>query len=358
MRAVYVTKPTRVSVRRFLSYALKIFVSGIFTNYGQTVRTLESKLQKEFGLDNVVVMNNGTTPIMFLMSELRPGSRVLTTPFSFVATSSAISAMGMVPVFADVVAESGSVDVERVREALAREPIDAMLFTHVYGAPCDVVSLRQIAVEFGIPLYYDAAHAVGVEVDGTSLLNFGDASTISFHATKLMSSGEGGALVTSSADLAERARRWINFGIADSKILSLGVNGKMSEIQAAIGLSTLPNVSREIRRRRKLVANYQSELAGTGLQFLPSHNHAYIPVILPSADQVAPMVEALESIGIFPRRYFYPSLDRLDFLGDGSAKVPVARDLAERVVCLPSGRDVTARVRRRLTTRVRQTLAE
>jgi len=358
MRAVYVTKPTRISVLRFLHYVTKIFVAGTFTNYGPTVRTLEAKLGNEFGLDHVVVMNNGTTPIMFLMSELRRGSRVLTTPFSFVATSSAISVMGMVPVFADIDPETGSVDTARVREALNQGKIDAMLFTHVYGAPCDVAALSELATEFAIPLYFDAAHAVGVDVDGTSLLNFGHASAISFHATKLMSCGEGGALVTQSEELAERARRWINFGIADGEILSLGVNGKMSELQAAVGLSTLPNVAKEIRRRGKLVSRYQSALDGTGLRFLSSPNHAYIPVVLPRADQVGSVVDALGSIGIFPRRYFNPSLDRLDFLGGDVSSLPASKDLSERVLCLPSGRNVTRRVVADMTTCIRKALAE
>ncbi len=358
MRSIYVTKPTRISVLRFLHYASRIFVSGTFTNYGQTVRTLEAKLRDAFGLDHVVVMNNGTTPIMFLMSELSRGSRVLTTPFSFVATSSAIAAMGMVPVFADIDPETGSVDSQRVREALNQGKIDAMLFTHVYGAPCDVAALQELATEFAIPLYFDAAHAVGVDIDGTSLLNFGHASTISFHATKLMSCGEGGALVTQSKELAERARRWINFGIADGEILSLGVNGKMSELQAAVGLSTLPNVANEIRRREKLVLRYQSALAGTSLRFLPSPNHGYIPVIFPRADQVGRVVDALGSIGIFPRRYFNPSLDRLAFLAGGAGSLPASKDLSERVLCLPSGRDVTRRVAADMTACIRKTLAE
>jgi dTDP-4-amino-4,6-dideoxygalactose transaminase len=358
MRAIYVTKPTRVSVLRFVFYVSRIFGSGIFTNYGQTVRTLEAKLRTEFGLENVVVMNNGTTPIMFLMSELSPGSRVLTTPFSFVATSSAIAAMGMVPVFADIDPETGGIDTERVREALQREKIHAMLFTHVYGSPCDVTALHELAREYDIPLYFDAAHAVGVDIDGTSVLNFGDASTISFHATKLMSCGEGGALVTKSEELAERARRWINFGIAEGEILSLGVNGKMSELQAAMGLSTLPNVAREIRRRTKLMSRYQSALSGVNLRFLPSPNHGYIPVILPSAEQVGLIVDALGAQGIFPRRYFYPSLDSLEFLGSNASSLPASRDLAGRVLCLPSGRDVTRGAVASITACIRKTLGE
>jgi dTDP-4-amino-4,6-dideoxygalactose transaminase len=320
----------------------QVLKSGVFTNYGSRVRILEAKLQSEFGYQNVVLMNNGTTPLLFMMSQLPPNSKVLTTPFSFVATSAAIKTMGQIPVFADVDIATGVVNMESVREALKEHKIQAMLFTHVYGNPGPVEELRSLASANRVPLFFDGAHALGVEFMNSPLLNFGDASSISFHATKLLSCGEGGALVTSSEDLANRARRWINFGIQDGAQVDLGINGKMSELQACLGLATFPFVRREMLRRKRLWSTYRLNLEKHYLEFMVSPNFSYFPVLFPDKESRDSFVDLLKPKGIFPRKYFSPSLDSLDFLeGLGASSVAGSKSLADRVVCLPSGRDVS-----------------
>jgi dTDP-4-amino-4,6-dideoxygalactose transaminase len=341
---INVTKSTRVSTCRLIWHGMQVLKSGVFTNYGSRVKKLEEKLRTEFGLSHVVLMNNGTTPLLFMMAQLPPGSKVLTTSFSFVATSAAIKAMGHVPVFVDVDKATGSVDFELVRLALSKQRVQAMLFTHVYGFPGAVRELESLARESNIPLFFDGAHAVGVSLEGSSLLNFGTASSVSFHATKLVSCGEGGALVTSSKHMADKARRWINFGIADGLQVDLGINGKMSELQACLGLSTLPFLPQEIRRRKRLFNKFKKELQLLNLFFMASPNYSYFPVMFPDNESREKFIKLLDNEKIVPRKYFSPSLETFDFL-DGQDASPIfnSKDISERVVCLPSGRDVSGR---------------
>jgi dTDP-4-amino-4,6-dideoxygalactose transaminase len=341
LAAIYVTKSTKVSIGRFIWHSAQIIKSGVFTNNGSRVRTLEEKLRTKFGLREVVLMNNGTTPLLFMMAQLPVGSKVLTTPYSFVATSAAIKAMGHIPVFVDVDIETGAVDLDLVKLALQQNRVNAMLFTHVYGFPGPVRELESLSKEHNIPLYFDGAHALGVTVEGTPLLNFGDASSVSFHATKLLSCGEGGALMTTSKDLADKARRWINFGIREGLQVDLGINGKMSELQASLGLSTYPYVIKEIRRRKALWQLYKSRLAHINLVFMQSPNYSYFPVLFPDSNSREKFVDLLGNEKIFPRKYFSPSLDTLEYLeGFDASTTSKSRSIAERVVCLPSGRDV------------------
>jgi dTDP-4-amino-4,6-dideoxygalactose transaminase len=334
-----------------------VLSSGVFTNYGSRVRKLEEKLKSEFDFRHVVLMNNGTTPLLFMMSQLPPGSNVLTTPYSFVATSAAIKSMGHVPVFVDVVKDTGAVDLDLVKLALKQHQIQAMLFTHVYGFPGAVLELEMLSRDHNIPLFFDGAHAISVNMEGTSLLNFGDASSVSFHATKLLSCGEGGALITSSMDLAEKARRWINFGIKEGLQVDLGVNGKMSELQACLGLSTLPFVNKEISRRKALWQIFKSRLENFNLKFMESPNYSYFPVLFPDKLSREIFLDLLRNEEIFPRKYFSPSLDSLNYL-DGLDGSPIlySKDLAERVVCLPSGRDVNRRAVSKISKAVQESI--
>lgn len=341
---INVTKSTKVSIGRLIWHTALVVKSGVFSNNGSRVRKLEEKLRSQFGLKHVVLMNNGTTPLLFMMAQLPPGSKVLTTPYSFVATSAAIKVMGHVPVFVDVATENGAVDLDLVKMALKEHRVHAMLFTHVYGFPGAVRELESLSRDHNIPLFFDGAHAISVEMEGVPILNFGNASSVSFHATKLLSCGEGGALITSSNELADKARRWINFGISEGLQVDLGVNGKMSELQACLGLSTFPYVKKEIRRRKGLWKIYYSRLAKLNLTLMRSPNFSYFPVLFPDKESREIFMEQLKNEKIFPRKYFAPSLDTLDYLYalEGSP-VLNSKDLADRVVCVPSGRDVKRR---------------
>jgi dTDP-4-amino-4,6-dideoxygalactose transaminase len=350
MRHVQVTKPTRFSTFGFLWTILKVVASKQFTNSGPCVRELEQRLSARFNLKNIVLMNNGTTPLLFLLSRLKPGSVVLTTPFSFVATSSVIKTMGHVVKFVDIDPDLGLISIPAVKSALEARGIDAMLFTHVYGNPGEVDRLEGLSREFDVPLYFDGAHAVGVMHDGESLLSYGAASTVSFHATKLVSAGEGGALVCADDRLAEEARRWINFGIYAGTIHGVGINGKMSELQAALGLSTLKSMDREIVRRQRLVHWYREEMPKDTV-FIVSPNFSYIPILLPNERSLLAFVNLAQEKGIHPRRYFHPALSDISYLNeDKQHSCPNASEFAARVLCLPSGDDVNRRTIRSLAT--------
>lgn len=347
--SVFVTTSTRPNLPIFAWHAISVFASKQFTNYGPKVQLLEAKIKNLFKLKNVVLMNNGTTPLIFLMSELPKGSKVLTTPFSFVATSSSIRALGLEIVFADLDPNSSKVNLREVETALSTSKIAAMLFTHVYGSPSDIAGLELLSMKYKVPLYFDAAHAIGVEVRGQSILNFGDANTISFHATKLLSCGEGGALITNSKEVADRARNWINFGIENGTITSLGINGKMSELQACLGLSTLPNLSKEMKRRSRLLKKYQDLLTDSPIVWLDSPNYSYFPALFPNKESLDAFIKITNREGIYPRKYFSPSLSELDFLnGQSVSGTPNSEDISARIVCLPSGRDVKSRVMNRV----------
>ena len=353
---VQVTKPTRFSTWGFFWRVRKVIASRQFTNGGPQVKALETKLAEKFGLRNVVLMNNGTTPLLFLLSRLKPGSVVLTTPFSFVATSSAIKTMGLALQFVDINPVSGHISLPDVKSALESGTVDAMLFTHIYGNPGEVEGLMDLSSSFNVPLYFDGAHAIGVMHKGESLLSYGAASTVSFHATKLVSAGEGGALMTGDDDLAAEARHWINFGIQAGNIHAIGINGKMSELQAALGLATLESLDREVERRRRLVRRYQNEMPEE-LTFFDSPNFSYIPVLFTDELILLTFIESAQFKGIYPRRYFYPALPDVDILNEQGHSYPNATTFAARVLCLPSGDDVSPRTVRLLSAMARDAIA-
>lgn len=340
---VHVTLAQRPRLFRLMRLISQVLKSNQYTNDGPLARRLEMALIEKFDVKHVVLMNNGTSPLLFLMSLFPKGSKVLTTPYSFIATSSAIKLLGLELEYIDVSRRTGLVEVDQVRSKLEAEHYSAMLFTHVYGQPCAPESLEELSLTYGVPLFFDAAHAIGVRHANQPLFSFGLASSTSFHATKLLSTGEGGALITNDEALAGRARLWRNFGIDSGEIRSLGVNAKMSEFQAALGLANLKNLDREIRRRHQMRKAYETLLTDFDVTFLDSPNNSYFPVVLPSKEIVLAFLDELKKDNIYPRRYFYPSLDSLDFLG---AHPPQSNShwLSERVVCLPSGPDATPKV--------------
>ena len=349
MKSVFVTRATQPNFWKFALGAFGIFRTRQLTNNGRYVQQLEEQLKKIWQVENVVIMANGTLPLMCLLSSIEKGSVVVTTPFSFVATTSAIVTEGHKPVFVDLEKDSLNINMGQMRTLVAERNPGAIMFTHTYGISSNFDEYERLSEIAGVPLFLDASHCFNFGAETGSLLSRGAASTVSFHATKIFSTVEGGALVTNDKNLAEYARRWRNFGIQEGDITQIGVNAKMSELHALYGLVNLKRVEKDLSRRKKLQAKYETYYTRINLGFFHSPNASYIPVYFESTKILESVIARLKSTGIFPRRYFFPSLNllykELDF---EYQSCPNAESLASRILCLPIGDDVDAKVLERI----------
>ncbi len=356
-KKVQVTLSLKPNAIIFLFLILKLLRSNIFTNNGPRVEALECKLKNLWGVKHVVLMANGTLPLICMANSLGKGGKIVTTPFSFVATTSAIVEAGHKPVFVDLSAHTLRTDISKLREVLEKEEVTAILMTHTYGIQHEIDEILRLGIEYGVKVFFDASHCFGVDFNGSPLVSFGHASSVSFHATKILSTIEGGALVTNSDELAAYARNWRNFGIQDGQIVSCGQNAKMSEIHALFGLVVLRKTSRDLKRRLSLKKKYKEMAENLNLQFLDSPNGAYMPIVFPTESHLLEFMRILERERIFPRRYFYPSLNELSWVREIiSIDCPVSCDLSSRIVCLPSGSDVNQRVFNQISRALQQCL--
>lgn len=307
------------------------------TNNGPLLVELERQLRIALDVPYVFVVTNGMLALHIAIRALALKGAVITTPFSYVATTAAAVWEGLDPVFADV-DDRLCLDPESAARVW-RDDVSAILATHVYGNACDVDALQALADARGVPIIYDAAHTFGARLRGRALADYGAIGTLSFHATKLFHTGEGGALVTRDPALAERIEWLRNFGHASPETFhGCGTNAKMSELHAAMGLVVLPKVAELIEARRERVAIYDAELAGLpltqprwaeGLE----RNHAYYPLLFDDEAALLRVRSALNTENVFPRRYFYPTLSQLDYVPPQAT--PRADDIAKRVLCLP-----------------------
>jgi dTDP-4-amino-4,6-dideoxygalactose transaminase len=301
---------------------------------------LEEKLRDYLGVKHFFFLNNGTIAIQIALKALNVTGEVITTPFSYVATTSSVVWEGCKPVFVDISPEDLTIDVNKIESAIT-PATGAILATHVYGIPCGVEKIREIAARHQLPVIYDAAHAFGVEYKGAGLLNYGDISTLSFHATKLFHTVEGGGITTNDDDLAHRISYLRNFGHNGQEAFwGLGVNGKSSEFHAAMGLCVFPYVNELIKKRKALSDAYDQWLllpnSSISKPIIPegvNYNFAYYPVIFESESVLLRVRDNLNKAGIYPRRYFYPSLNSLPYLEH--VDMPVAESVSSRVLCLP-----------------------
>ena len=319
------------------------------TNNGPLHLELEAALRKELGVEHLNILCNGTIALLLALQALRiNGGEVITTPFSFPATTHVLFWNHINPVFCDIDPKTCNIDAEQIVSKITPET-RAILATHVFGTPCDVEAIEKIARTHGLQVIYDAAHVFGVTFRGRPLLEWGDISALSFHATKLFSTGEGGAIVSNSQDVKRRIDYLKNFGIEDEEhVIGPGINGKMTEMQAAFGLLSLKTYRDEIAKRGKLVATYRERLEEIdGLRFLPeprdfAPNHAYFPIFV---DETAygmsrdELYDALKELNIHARKYFYPLIsDYPCYHSLQSAtheRLPAARRVADQVLCLP-----------------------
>jgi len=313
--------------------------AGWITNRGVLVKRLEEKLKDFLGVVNIVATTNGTLPLQIALKLLGKGGEIITTPFSYVATTSSIVWEGCTPVFVDIHPEYLTIDETKIEAAITAKTT-AILATHVFGNPCHVEAIENIAQKHNLKVIYDAAHSFGVNYKGQSVFNYGDVSTCSFHATKLFHTGEGGVMFCKGETLLHKLFYSHNFGHNGSlDFYGLGINAKMSELQAAMGLAVLPYVDAILAKRKTLYQAYIAELQKCQvLQFQTirpetKYNFAYFPLIFPTESILLKVVDALQKEQVYPRRYFYPSLNTLPYVA--SQPMPVSESIARRILCLP-----------------------
>lgn len=323
----------------------EIWESGQLTNYGEKCMELQTKLKEHLGVKHLLLVTNGTIAIQLAIKAMDLGGEIITTPFSYVATVSSVVWEGCEPVFVDINRTNFCIDTDLIEQAITPRTT-AILATHVYGNPCDVDKIKQIADRHGLKVIYDAAHAFDVELDGSSILNHGDISTLSFHATKVFHSGEGGAVVTNDDELAHKLYYLGNFGHKNTEeFWGLGVNAKVSEFHAALGLCVLPLMPEILSKRKQTVELYDSLFEGhDDLYRIPipvnvNHNYSYYPVVFQSEEVLLAVRDALNAENVFPRRYFYPSLNKLPYL-KSYQRMEVAEDISSRILCLPLSSDL------------------
>lgn len=336
-----VTKAYIPPLEEYNAYLEQIWQAGQLTNNGSICRKLEADVASYLGVQNLELVTNGTLAIQLAIKALNLQGQIITTPYSYVATTSSILWEGCEPVFVDIEDQTFCINADLIEAAITEETT-AILATHVYGYPCDVVKIQQIADKHNLKVIYDAAHAFGVKLLGESLLQHGDCSTLSFHATKLFHTGEGGAVICKDADISTRISLMKKFGhIGEDNYLDIGINAKMSELHAAMGLCVLPKVNEIIASRKEISGWYDEQLEGCGLQRPISavgleYNYAYYPVVFSTHKMMMKVRQSLLDNDIGPRRYFYPSLNTLPFLKPFlKVSCPVSEDIALRVLCLP-----------------------
>jgi dTDP-4-amino-4,6-dideoxygalactose transaminase len=347
-KPIFVTQPFLPPIQEFIEYIEKIWESKQLTNNGPFHQELEKALCDYLGVEYISVFSNGTLALITALHALPISGEVITTPFSFVASTHCLHWNDLQPVFCDIENDYFSIDPGKI-EALITPKTSAILAVHVYGNPCYHKKLQKIADKHKLRLIYDAAHAFGVKKDGKSICNWGDLSILSFHATKVYNTFEGGAIICHDEQTKKRIDLLKNFGFADEvTIVAQGMNAKMNEIQAAMGLLQLKYVDKLIDKRKYLTNLYRELLSNTeGIRYLNDidsvqHNYSYFPILIDkekvrkTRDEV---YEHLKKYNIFSRRYFYPLISQFppynELESAQPGKMPVAEKVAEQVLCLP-----------------------
>lgn len=333
---INVTKTYLPPFEEYTAILKRAWDTGWITNNGELVQELEAKLKKYLGVQNLLFTCNGTVPLQMALKALNVTKEVITTPFSYVATTNVILWEGCTPVFVDIDPLTFCIDASKI-EAAITPGTQAILATHVYGLPCDVEAIDAIAKKHCLKVIYDGAHAFGCTYKGKSLLSYGDISTCSFHATKLFHTVEGGCVIAGNMALDRQLMLCRQFGHVFDDYYSVGINGKNSELHAAMGLSVLPEIGNIIAERKKISAQYNSGLSSKlqkpVLKNELIYNYAYYPVVFNCENLLHQVIKNLKEKNIAGRRYFYPSLSQLPYLKTQAS--PVSEDISRRVLCLP-----------------------
>lgn len=345
---ILVTSPLLPNLDEFNELLKDIWNSKWITNNGKYHQQLEKELATYLKVPYISLFTNGTLPLITALQALRITGEVITTPYSFVATTHSLWWNGIKPVFVDIDKNTGNINPDKIEAAITPKTT-AIMPVHVYGTPCDTEKIQAIADKYGLKVIYDAAHAFGVEVNGKSVLEAGDMSTLSFHATKVYNTIEGGALIVKDEATKKRIDYLKNFGFAgETEVIAPGINSKMDEIRAAYGLLNLKKVDAAIEERKKVAIAYREGLKNVeGISFMKDiagvkHNYAYFPIFVDAKKYGITRDELyfkLKENGIMGRRYFYPLISNFStYRGLDSAtkeNLPVATEMAENVICLP-----------------------
>lgn len=341
---INVTKSFLPPQNEYFDIISKVWDTNWLTNNGPLLVELEAKIQEFLDIKNIMFVGNGTIAIQIALKALELKGEIITTPFSYCATTTSILWENLTPVFVDINPDDLNINADLIEEAITPST-SAILATHVYGNPCDVEKIEIIAKKHGIKVIYDAAHAFGVLYKGKSLLSYGDVSTCSFHSTKVFHTVEGGSISCNDTALFEKMKLMRSFGHVLDEYTIAGVNGKNSEFHAAMGLCNLKYVKQIIKDRKSIFQLYDKGLNWEKL-LKPKlrvsddeYNFAYYPIIIESEYKTEEVIKLLNASDIFPRRYFYPSLNKLPYLTNSSS-CPVSEDISNRVISLPLYPDI------------------
>ncbi|TAK98362.1 MAG: DegT/DnrJ/EryC1/StrS family aminotransferase [Aquabacterium sp.] len=344
---IYVTQPDLPPLEEFMPYLQQIWDSKILTNGGPFHKQLEAELAEYLGVKYISLFTNATIALVTALQSLRISGEVITTPYSFVATAHSLLWNGIKPVFADIDPNTMNLDPARIEAAITPQTT-AIMPVHCYGRPCDVDAIQRIADDYNLKVIYDAAHAFGVKQHGHSILQHGDLSVLSFHATKAFNTFEGGAIISPDARTKQHIDHLKNFGfVNETTVVATGINGKMSELNAALGLLQLKHVGKAIARRQEIDALYRALLADVkGIRVLTPAadtvaNYSYFPILVEpdyplSRDAI---YQQMKDAGINGRRYFYPLISEFPMYrglpSASAAQLPVAKEISSKVICLP-----------------------
>lgn len=335
---INVTRTFLPPIEEYERLLQRVWKNQWLTNRGELVLELEQKLKEYLSVNSILITNNGTVPIQIALKLLGYSGEIITTPFSYVATTAAIIWEHGTPVFVDIHPEYLTIDETKIEQAITPKT-KAILATHVFGNPCHVEEIERIAQKYGLKVIYDAAHSFGTTYKGKSVFEYGDVSTCSFHATKIFHTAEGGAVFCNDQELMDRIFYSHNFGHnGPLDFHGLGINGKISELQAAMGLAVFPHLPEILRQRAEAVSYYDANLDFSHLRKLKLREHtewnySYYPVIFKNEEVLLDVQKRLAAISVFPRRYFYPSLNTIKYVA--GSEMPISEAVAKSILCLP-----------------------
>ena len=358
---ILVTQTYLPEQEKYFNYLKEIWKKGWITNNGPMVLNLEDKLKQYLNVQNFIYCNNGTIALQIALKALNITKEVITTPFSYVATTNTILWENCKPVFVDINNDDFNIDVKLIEKYIT-EKTEAILATHVFGNPCNVLQIEQLAKKYNLKVIYDAAHAFGVKYKKKSLLAYGDISTCSFHATKIFHTVEGGSIVCESEEVYKKVYLMRQFGHINDDYFIAGINGKSSEFHAAMGLCVLEDMNKIIERRKQVTEFYNSHLNFAELKKpLPLtgtiYNYAYYCVVFKTEKILLKVMAALKEKNVVPRRYFYPSLNTLPFIKENFV-CPISEDISKRILCLPLSTYLTTGELQLITDVVNKSLLE
>jgi len=343
-KPIYVTQPTLAPLEEYQSILKNVWASGILTHNGPVLQQFEQELADKIGVEEFIAVTNGTVAIQMAIKALELKGEIITTPFSWVATISAINWEGCTPIFCDINPGTLNIDVNKI-ESLITDKTVAIMPVHVFGNPCDLDDIDRLAKKHNLKIIYDAAHAIGSTYKGKSVFEWGDISATSLHATKLLNTAEGGGCVASNKEITEKLKRIRFFGHDENKnIVEDGFNGKMTEVHAALGLANLKYFDDVLEDRKQKYHFYQNKLKSVPFirfqKLEEGCNYSYFPVIFDTEERLLSVEKKMNENDIFPRRYFFPSLNTLEKIV-APMSTPISEDVSKRVMCLPLYFDLT-----------------